>query len=132
MVETGHRLWERHPHVRTGRDLSFGERAADGLKHWFGTWTVLGLIVAGIFLWLGFVKDPGELHLNLGLSFLASVQGVVLQIAANRGDRIAAEVAAGTHANTSKLLELQEQQMSILAELRSLRKAVTDEGGDQS
>lgn len=106
--------------MRSGGGLSFGERAADALKHWFGTWTVLGLIVAGIAFWLLAIHDPGELRLNLGLSFLASVQGVVLQIAANRGDRISAEVAAGTHANSAKLLELQEQQMEILAKLDRL------------
>lgn len=122
MVKHGGALWRAHPQVRTGGELSFGERAADVLKHWFGTWTVLGVIVGVIVFWLLFVHDPGELRLNLALSFLASVQGVVLQIAANRGDRISAEVAKGTHDNTARLLALQEQQMQILGEIRQLRQ----------
>jgi uncharacterized membrane protein len=118
--------WNAHPHVRTGNQLSFGERAADKLKAAFGTWSLLFGIMAAIFIWLGFVKDPGELHLNLALSFLASVQGVILQIAANRGDRISAEVAIGTNRMTEELLTLNKQQLEILNELRQIRKAVAD------
>lgn len=116
--------WNAHPHVRTGDQLKFRERAADALKQAFGTWTLLGLIVGGIAAWLAWVRDPGELHLNLALSFLASVQGVILQIAANRGDRISAEVALGTHGMAEELIRMNEQQLEILRELRELRKAV--------
>ena len=118
--------WTAHPHVRTGSDLSFGERAADRLKAAFGTWSLLGLIVAGIVFWMLAVHDPGELHLNLALSFLASVQGVILQIAANRGDRISSEVAMGTHENSQELLAINRQQLQILEELRQLRAAITE------
>ena len=127
--------WVAHPHVRSGDQLKFGERAADVLKMSMGTWTALGLIVAVIIFWLGFVRDPGELHLNLALSFLASVQGVVLQIAANRGDRISSEVAAGTHENSARLLAMQEtllglqqQQMGLLDELRAVKAAARKTG----
>lgn len=144
MTRTGARIWDRHPHVRSGSQLSVGERAADMLKAAFGTWTLLGLIIGGIIVWLALVTDPGELHLNLGLSFLASVQGVILQIAANRGDRISAEVATGTHDNTATLLglqqsvlDLQKQQMDILrnqdgvlSELRLARAARGKRGTD--
>jgi uncharacterized membrane protein len=123
----GGRLWRKHPGVRTGKDLKFRERAADALKMAFGTWTLLGLIIAGIIFWLRFVRDPGELHLNLGLSFLASVQGVILQIAANRGDRISAEVALHTQANTDALMTINKQQLELLTELRALRADLADE-----
>jgi uncharacterized membrane protein len=111
--------WERHPGVRTGDALSFGERAADRLKAAFGTWTLLGLITGGIVLWMLFVYDPGELHLNLALSFLASVQGVILQIAANRGDRISAECALHTQRNTEEILRR-------LDDLRSAQTSPTE------
>ena len=117
MPATGRHLWHAHPHVRSGEDLTVGERAADSLKHWMGTWSILGGVAAVIVFWLLAVRDPGELHLNLALSCMAGVQGFILQIAANRGDRIAAEVARGTHDNTALLLELQRQQMEILARL---------------
>jgi uncharacterized membrane protein len=116
--------WDANPHVRTGTDLTLGERAADLLKAAFGTWSLLGLIIAGIVFWMLAVHDPGELHLNLALSFLASVQGVILQIAANRGDRISSEVAMGTHKNSAELLTINRQQLAILEELRKLREAV--------
>lgn len=122
MVRHGRALWDQHPHV--GNRLSLGERAADGLKAAFGTWTLLFAIVAGIVFWLAFVVDPGELKLNLGLSFLASVQGVILQIAANRGDRLSAEVALHTQANTDELMEMNRRQLQILTALHELREAV--------
>lgn len=120
----GGKLWAHHPGVRTGDQLLFRERAADALKAAFGTWSLLFAIVIGICLWMTLVYDPGELHLNLALSFLASVQGVILQIAANRGDRINAEVAEHTRANTDDLLAINQQQLQILTELRELRSAV--------
>lgn len=124
MVTSGHHIWEKHPHVRTGSALSFGERAADVLKRWMGTWTILGVIAAGIAYWLLKVHDPGELRLNLALSCMAAVQGVVLQIAANRGDRISSEVAAGTHDAAVELLEINKRQLVILGRLDGLDRAV--------
>lgn len=132
MVKHGGHLWRKHPGVRSEGELSLGERAADGLKSAFGTWTLLFAIIIGIALWITLVTDPGELHLNLGLSFLASVQGVILQIAANRGDRIAGEVALHTEGNTdalkqqsAEILSLTQRQMDMLAELAVIREAVT-------
>ncbi|WP_052432820.1 hypothetical protein [Streptacidiphilus carbonis] len=112
--------------MRTGTELSIGERAADGLKHWFGTWTMLGFIIASIGVWMALVVDPGELKLNLGLSFVASVQGVVLQIAANRGDRINSELALHTFQNGEQLLEINRQQSEILAKLADTRQQVAE------
>lgn len=124
-------LWHDHPHVRTGSDLSAGERAADVLKRTFGSWVFLGalngfIVVWAVLNWTGIVRfDPYPfIALNLVLSWLASQQGGALQIAANRGDRIASELALSTHDNGVKLLALNEQQMTILTELRALRAAV--------
>lgn len=119
-------LWEHHPHVRTGTDLDLGERASDALKMAFGTWTMLGLVSAFVVGWILFVHDPDELHLNLGLSCVAAVQGIILQIAANRGDRIASELALATHENSQELLTINEQQLEILNVLKKLQEAVED------
>ena len=35
-------LWHRHPGVRTGDDLTIGERAADRMRDSFGSWTFIG------------------------------------------------------------------------------------------
>lgn len=112
MVRHGAHLWARHPAVRSGVQLSRGERAADVLKRWFGTWAALGMVGVAIAVWmLGQVAlghgafDPYPyILLNLILSCLAAVQGIILQISANRGDRINAEVALHTQANTDQIL----------------------------
>jgi uncharacterized membrane protein len=127
MVRHGGALWERHPHV--ANDLSFGERASDKLKLLMGTWSLLGLVAMSIVFWLLLVSDPGELHLNLALSCMAAVQGIVLQIAANRGDRISAEVALHTQANTDELMTINRQQLAILNEVRQLRAELADGSG---
>jgi uncharacterized membrane protein len=114
----GGKLWERHPHVRAGNELSIGERAADFLKHWFGTWTLLGLVGAFIIFWLFLIYDPGQLHLNLILSCMAAVQGIILQISANRGDMINAELATGTHANTEKIKALISENTTLTQEVK--------------
>lgn len=127
-------LWHAHPAVRTGDELSTGERAADVLKRGFGSWAFLiGLnafiVVYAIANVVGIAHfDPYPfIALNLILSWLAAQQGGALQIAANRGDRIASELALSTHDNGVKLLALNEAQMAILTELRALRAAVNDQ-----
>ena len=147
MVTTGRHLWRKHPAVRSGDQLSLGERAADVLKKWFGTWTALFSVFGWLALWMtyqtaikhnhGFDPYPWLL-LNIILSCIAAVQGIILQISANRGDRINAEVALHTQRNTDALREqageiltLTQQQMSMLqgiehanAELNLIRLAV--------
>lgn len=106
--------WEDHPDVRSGDQLTAGERASDMLKRGMGTWSCLGFIIAGIITFWFCYKDPGHLTLNLALSLMAAVQGVVLQISANRGDRIASELAISTHRNTQAILENNRLQLQIL------------------
>jgi uncharacterized membrane protein len=99
-----------------------------------GTWTALGLVGLVIALWMG-VQAVGVakwdaypfILLNLCLSCLAAVQGIILQISANRGDRISSEVALHTQGNTDTLLDLNKQQLEILRELRDIRQKL-DEG----
>lgn len=123
--------WDEHPHVRTGSQLSVGERAADTLKRSFGSWPFLIILNAFISIWI-LANWLGIVHfdlypfimLNLVLSWLAAQQGGALQIASNRGDRIASELALSTHSNGEKILKINIAQMEILEELRSLRKAI--------
>lgn len=123
-----HLHWDAVPGVASHHELPFRDRAANYLKSAFGTWTLLFAIIAFILFWLLAITDPGELKLNLGLSFLASVQGVILQIAANRGDRIASEVALHTEANTQQLVTMNQQQLEILQELQQLNARLDSEG----
>jgi uncharacterized membrane protein len=83
--------------------------------------------------------------LNLCLSCLAAVQGIILQISANRGDRLSAVVALHTQDNTDRLREtsdailaLQHAQMEVLGtvrgiseELSAVRQAVCPPGPER-
>ena len=90
--------WHKHPGIRTGDDLSRGERAADVLRNGMGSWGfVFGalLFLAGWMMGnrnVGFDPYPFIL-LNLILSCLAAMQGAILLIAAKRQDQVASELA---------------------------------------
>ena len=126
-------LWHLHPHVRSDAQLTLGERAADVLKRVFGSWPFIGILNLFIAVW-ALANWTGIAHfdiypfilLNLILSWLAAQQGGALQIAANRGDRIASELAMHTYDNGVKLLALNEAQLAILTELRALRSDIAD------
>jgi uncharacterized membrane protein len=126
--------WRNHPHVRTGEQLSIGERAADKLKAAFGSWTFIIALNAIIIGWIAVnawvLRKPFDPYpfilLNLGLSWLAAQQGGALQIAANRGDRISSEVAMSTYRNGEELLALNQRQMDILAKLDGLDGKIAD------
>ncbi|MEZ5407895.1 MAG: DUF1003 domain-containing protein [Acidimicrobiales bacterium] len=90
--------WRFHPAVRTGDQLTVGERAADRMRNGMGSWWfVIGalLFLAG---WMvgnrnvGFDPYPFIL-LNLVLSCLAALQGAILLIAAKREDQISSDLA---------------------------------------
>ena len=151
MVRPGTRLWHRHPAVRT-QELTLGEKAADWLKHWFlGTWIALGLVTVWIAVWIALQRTSisWDLYpfilLNLCLSCLAAVQGIILQISANRGDKVNAVIALHTEDNTDKLavvaqrneentnklathydqlLDLQKQQIEMLKSLNGIQAAI--------
>jgi uncharacterized membrane protein len=95
-IRTPH--WHRHPTVRTGEQLTLGERAADKLRNGMGSWGfVFGALVflAGWMIGnrnVGFDKYPFIL-LNLILSCLAAMQGAILLIASKREDQISSELA---------------------------------------
>jgi uncharacterized membrane protein len=88
--------WEFHPSVRTGKNRTIGERAADTMRLGMGTWTFLGTFLTLMTFWIinsGFGTDPAPFfRLNLLLSMLAGLQGSVLLIAAKRSDKISAEL----------------------------------------
>jgi uncharacterized membrane protein len=94
--------WDRHPGVRSGDDLTFGERAADKMRNSMGSWAFVGSALLFLALWMLFnslaVKNQGfdpypYILLNLTLSCLAAMQGAILLIAAKRSDQISSELA---------------------------------------
>jgi uncharacterized membrane protein len=90
--------WHRHPGVRSGEQLTLGERAADALRNGMGSW---GFVFGAILFLAGWMLgnrgngfDPYPfILLNLILSCLAAMQGAILLIAAKRQDQISSELA---------------------------------------
>ena len=103
-------LWHRHPAVRTGDQLTRGERAADVMRNAMGSWAFVGAFILIMVLWAivntfliakvlngkPFDAYP-YVFLNLMLSMMAGLQGAVLLIAAKRQDQIASELAVHDH-----------------------------------
>jgi uncharacterized membrane protein len=90
--------WHRHPGVRSGHQLTVGERAADKIRNGMGSWPFVFAALAFLLGWtlgnrnVGFDPYPFIL-LNLLLSCLAAMQGAILLIAAKRSDQISSELA---------------------------------------
>jgi uncharacterized membrane protein len=112
----------RHPAVRSGDQLTLGERAADRLRNGMGSWTFV--LAALVFLagWMagnssnGFDPYPFIL-LNLILSCLAAMQGAILLIAARRSEQISSELAAHDYAADTDSEEL-------IGEVRALVRSI--------
>lgn len=90
--------WHRHPGVRSGEQLTLGERAADSMRNRMGSWAFVFGALLFLTGWMignrnvGFDPYPFIL-LNLILSCLAAMQGAILLIAAKRQDQISSELA---------------------------------------
>jgi len=90
--------WQKHPGVRSGDQLTVGERAADWLRGVMGSW---GFVIGALLFLAGWMVgnrghgfDPYPfILLNLVLSCLAAMQGAILLIAARRADQISSELA---------------------------------------
>lgn len=132
-------LWHHHPAVRTGGDLTIGERAADGLRNGMGSWPfVFGFValmgawaVANSVFYLGGSADGAHgfdpypyILLNLILSMVAGLQGAILLIAAKRQDQISSEVAHHTLENTSVHAELLREVHTLTQQVHTLTQQV--------
>ena len=122
--------WKWHPGVRSGKDLTFGERAADYLRNGFGTWRFLIVFVAILFAWIisgGFGTDASPyFRLNLALSCLAGLQGAIILLAAKRADRIAAEAARHHFDEGTAMAELLAQNTELTQQIHELTQQVRD------
>ena len=137
---TWQRLWHKHPAVRTGDQLSVGERAADTMRNSMGSWPFVFAFFGFMIAWAvansvfhlggehgkhGFDPYPYIL-LNLFLSMLAGIQAAALLIAAKRADQISAEIALHTEKNTEDIKALLQQNTELTEALRGLTREVHD------
>ena len=124
--------WHRHPGVRSGDQLTLGERAADRMRNTMGSWPFVFCFFAVMIAWAiansvfyvggshgkhGFDPYPYIL-LNLFLSMLAGVQAAALLIAAKRADAIASEIAMHTEKNTEDLKGLVNENTALTEEVK--------------
>jgi uncharacterized membrane protein len=96
-----------HPAIRSGEQLTRGERSADLLRNGMGSWGFVFGALLFLTGWMignrnvGFDPYPFIL-LNLILSCLAAMQGAILLIAAKREDQISSELAAHDYATNQE------------------------------
>jgi uncharacterized membrane protein len=124
--------WHRHPGVRSGQQLTLGERAADRMRNMMGSWPFVFSFFGVMILWAvansvfyfggshgkhGFDPYPYIL-LNLFLSMLAGVQAAALLIAAKRADGISSEIAIHTEKNTEDLKGLVSENTSLTTQVK--------------
>lgn len=123
------RPWAGHPGVRSGDELTPGERAADRLRNGMGSWTFVLLSLAFLGGWMvlngteGFDPYPFIL-LNLVLSCLAALQGAILLIAARRSDQIASELARHDYEADTHTRDVVESLAREVAALRAEQRAM--------
>src|SRR5438270_6569663 len=121
------RHWHRHPGVRSGEQLTLGERAADRMRNGMGSWPFVFAFFGFMIVWaiansvfhLGGVNgrhgfDPYPyILLNLFLSMLAGIQAAALLIAAKRADQVASEIALHTERNTEDIKTLLNENTAL-------------------
>jgi uncharacterized membrane protein len=114
--------WHRHHGVRTGEDLTLGERAADKMRNSMGSWAFVFGSVGFLSVWMLFNRNTGFdpypfILLNLVLSCLAAMQGAILLIAAKRSDQISSELAQHDYETDCRSQELLTTLQADFADL---------------
>jgi|TARA_B100002003_G_scaffold249078_1_gene284438 uncharacterized membrane protein len=111
--------------------LSFGQRLADAIAKWGGSWSFLIFLSSFLFLWMtlnviGFVNhwDPFPfILLNLSLSTLATYQAPIILMAQNRSTERDRHKAERDYAVNRKAEREVENMQSDLDEIKeSLRE----------
>jgi uncharacterized membrane protein len=123
-------------HSEHKNSLTLGQRSADRLRNWMGSWPFIGGFILIMALWA--VVNSVALHnkawdpypyilLNLFLSMLAGLQGAILLIAAKRQDSISAAMAqhdfdtnVAAKGEIDRLIKLSEQHKQMMTELHAM------------
>ena len=122
-------VWHRHPGVRTGEQLTLGERAADKMRNGMGSWAFVFAALAFLAVWMLLNRNTGFdpypfILLNLVLSCLAALQGAILLIAAKRSDQISSELAQHdyeTDCQSQELLKTLDENFAALTRQHALQ-----------
>ena len=118
------RLRWRHPAMKSGDELTRGERAADLLRNGMGSWGFVLTALAFLAGWMmangtdGFDPYPFIL-LNLILSCLAALQGAILLIAAKRADALSRDLAEHDYMTNLEAVEIIKEIRRLTVEIHS-------------
>lgn len=117
---------ETHPVLTLPR--TFGQKAADSLTKWAGSWAfiiifmtavVVWVIINGIYLVKAYTLEPFDpfpfILLNLGLSLLAAIQAPIILMSQNREaqkDRQRSEYDYATNRKAEREIEEIQKQLN--------------------
>ena len=114
------------PNKRFDAQLTFGQRLADRVAAFGGSWTFIGLFLAGLVVWmivnqaLSRPFDPYPfILLNLVLSCLAALQAPVIMMSQNR---MAAKDRLDAHTDYEVNLRAEMEIMRLHAKLDAVRE----------
>ena len=120
--------WHRHPGVRTGEQLTLGERSADKMRNGMGSWAFVFGALAFLAVWMlvnrnsGFDPYPFIL-LNLVFSTQAAYAAPLILLAQNRqADRDKVQLEQDRARDEQSVANTEY----LLREVASLRLAVND------
>ena len=124
--------WRRHPGIRTGDQLSLGERAADKMRNGMGSWAFVFISLAFLACWMLLNRNTGFdpypfILLNLLLSCVAALQGAILLIAAKRSDQISSELAQHDYETDCQSQEILTTLQKDFAELTRQHAAQSEQ-----
>ncbi len=123
----------KHPHHPIFRqELTFGQKAADKIAEFGGSWTFIGFFALFLILWMGFnswyaLKQPFDPYpfilLNLTLSCLAAIQAPIILMTQNRQtERDRVDAKYDHQINRKAEREIQDIQRDLASIRRMMRK----------
>jgi len=124
----------RHLNEEFGKELTLGDKVADRVAGFGGSWTFIFIAIAALVAWMVWNVSRGPaapdpypfILLNLALSSLAAIQAPVIMMAQNRAEersRVEAEIdyAVNLHAE-QEIDDMQQDLHRIQSELAEVRR----------
>jgi uncharacterized membrane protein len=127
----------QHPRCITASpQRSFGQRAADMITRWLGSWTfiIVQSIILAVWITLNLTElilhawDPYPfILLNLALSFQAAYAAPIIMMSQNRQAEIEAKIAHNAYDQVAEIDNMQKVQMEILEAIHEFQKKMAQE-----
>lgn len=127
----------QHPKCITqSSHRTFGERAADIITRWLGSWTfiIVQSVILAIWITLNLTElltrawDPYPfILLNLTLSFQAAYAAPIIMMSQNRQAEIEAKIAHNAYDQVADIDNMQKVQMEILEAMHEFQKEMANQ-----